>query len=126
MSNLVLTTATISDGNQATIVAAQGVSSFIRVYSHDATNGASAILRLDIKEGSTVKISRYLAANGGGFLERLEDNRNAEKGTGGLVSWDLPLNTALTAQLSGAPASNDVRYNVQYRVIDTSVSGSEA
>lgn len=125
MSNLVFATSTISDGNQKEIVAAQGAGKFIRVYSHDATNGSSALLRLDLKEASTVKMSRYLAANGGGFLERLEDNRNAEKGTGGLVSWDLPTNTALTAQLSGAPASNDVRYNVQYRVIDTSQVGAE-
>ena len=62
-------------------------------------NAGTTLVRLDLKEGSTTKVSMPLAASGGGF------DHLYGKG------WALPSGATLTGALS---ASGDVRVNMEY------------
>ena len=74
----------------AEIVAAPGAGLAIYVTSVMCGNTSGTLTRVDIKEGSTARISQPLAASGGGFSRDYDP------------PWQLPANTALNGALGTA------------------------
>lgn len=83
----------LTDGDQATLVAAPGVGRRLVVKLLCGSNAGAEISTVDIKEGTTAKFSFAMAANGGGFMQPFPD------------PWELPENTALTVEQSASVVS---------------------
>lgn len=94
-ATLTLTSTTATD-----IVAAPGVSLQIVVTLLVMSNTSAIGVRCDIRDGTTVKFSVFLAASGGGAVIPISPG------------WRIASNTALTAQLGAAVT--DVRITAQY------------
>lgn len=95
-------TFTISDASAHDLVAAPGSGNAIYVTALSASNTSGSSVRLDIREGTTVRVSMSLAASGGGFIMPFP------------TPWKLPTNTALTAIAN--LTVTDIRVNYQYVV----------
>lgn len=82
---------TLTLSSQVNIIAAPGasLSHYVTLLTGSNTHATTSV-RVDIKDGSTVRFSFFLAAAGGGFVLPLP------------VPWKLAANAALTAQLSAA------------------------
>ena len=98
-------TKTVSTTTAFTILSAAGAGLFNFVDSLWFSNGGSALVRFDLRDGAggTVFWSGYLAANGGGVALQLK------KGLKQPTS-----NTLLEGVLSAVPGANDVRINIEY------------
>ena len=83
-------TVTLTTTTETALKAAPGAGLSTYVTSLVASNTSATATRLDIKDGSTVRYSFLLAADGGGFVLPLP------------VPWKLAANAALNVQLSGA------------------------
>lgn len=83
------------------VVAAPTSGNSIHVTSLVVGNAGSALVRVDIKDGTTTRLAQPLAANGGGFVWYFSP------------PWKLANAAALNAALS---ATGDVRVNCQFFV----------
>lgn len=95
-------TLTISDASAHDLVAAPAGGSAVYVLALAASNTSGSAVRLDIREGTTVRISMALAASGGGYIMPFPS------------PWKLPAATALTAIAN--LTVTDIRVNFQYVV----------
>ncbi|MEE8262730.1 MAG: hypothetical protein V3R83_09740 [Gammaproteobacteria bacterium] len=93
-------TITLSSTTQTDVVAAPGAGQSVYVTGISASNTSSTFARLDLKDGTTVRVSMGLAADGGGFV--MEFN----------PPWKITANTAFTSQLSATVT--DVRVNAHF------------
>ena len=84
-------TVTLTTTTQTDLKAAPGAGKFLHVTHLTASNTSSTAVRLDVKDGTTVKYSHMLAADGGGFVIQF-----------GEFGWKLADNAALKVQLSAA------------------------
>lgn len=82
--------ATLTATGDNALIAAGGAGTRAYITSIAATNTSGSGVRIDLKDGSTVKHSFYLAPNGGGFSHIF------------LYPWRLSDNTALNVAISGA------------------------
>jgi len=95
-------TTTLTLTNDAELIAAPGAGLAIFVTSLMVGNTSATLTRVDIKEGTTIRISQPLAASGGGFSREYNP------------PWQLPADTALNGALG--TAVTDVRVNVHFYV----------
>lgn len=93
-------TVTLSTTTQTDIVAAPGAGLSVYVTSISCSNTSATKVRIDLKDGTTVRWSMELAADGGGFVQEFNP------------PWKITANTAFTAQLSAAVT--DVRVNCHF------------
>lgn len=96
------TTTTLTLTSDTALVAAPGVGLSIYVTSLTVGNTSATLTRIDIKDGTTIRVSMPLASSGGGFVHEFNP------------PWKLTANTALNAALSAAVT--DVRANVHFYV----------
>lgn len=96
--------ATLTDTNNTEIIAAQGAGSRLYISSIAITNTSSTAVRVDIKDGTTVKLSFYVAAAGGGASHSMP------------TPLRLTANTALNAAMSASVT--DVRVSAQGYKLD--------
>jgi hypothetical protein len=92
---MIITRIALTDANEQTLVAAPGSGQRIRVYFLTGSNGGASESRVDIKDGTTAKLSYHLASAGGGFVASLPSPHH----------WDLTVATALKVQQSAAVTS---------------------
>lgn len=101
ITSLSVATVTLTTTTDTQVIAAPS-SEALYIYSIQVSNGSETLMRCDVREGTTVKWSMYLAPNAGGFIWAPKE------------PWKLAAATALKVQLGTAPASNDVRFSVHY------------
>lgn len=103
--DLTVKTTTLTNTNESGVTDDPGSTGAIIVYMISATNGSSGLLRIDFRDdnSSTPILSKYMSADGGGFVMQFPDGIR------------MTADNALTAQLSGTPATNDVRVDVAYK-----------
>lgn len=95
-------TVTLTLTSDAALVAAPGAGQSIYVTSISASNTSATKSRVDIKDGTTIRYSMMLAADGGGFVQDFNP------------PWKITANTALNGALG--TAVTDVRANIHYFV----------
>lgn len=93
-------TATLTAVTDAALVAAPGAGQSIYVTGISASNTSATKSRLDVKDGTTIRYSMMLAADGGGFVDHFDP------------PWKITANTALNGALG--TAVTDVRVNVHF------------
>jgi len=93
-------TVTLTATTDAALVAAPGASLSTYVTSVSASNTSATASRVDIKDGTTIRHSMFLAASGGGFVQQFNP------------PWKITANVALNGALG--TAVTDVRVNVHY------------
>ena len=84
-------TVTLTSTTATDLKAAPGSGKFHHIISLTASNHSSTAVRLDVRDGTTVKYSHFLAADGGGYVMDFEG-----------FGWKLADNAALTVQLGAA------------------------
>lgn len=84
-------TVTLTATGDTALKAAPGAGQSIHVLLLTATNTSATKVRLDIKDGTTVRFSFMLAADGGGFVLPIP-----------APGWKLAANTALNVAISAA------------------------
>lgn len=92
---------TLTTTGNVALVAAPGAGS-IHVLGISASNTSSTGVRVDIKDGTTTRLSMFLAADGGGFVWQFNQ------------PWKITATTALQGALSAAVT--DVRVTVHFFV----------
>lgn len=91
--------ATLTTTSDTAVIAAQGSGVRLYITSFSISNTSASPVRVDIKDGTTTKVSFYVAASGGGAAYTMP------------TPLRLTANTALNAALSGAVT--DVRVSAQ-------------
>jgi len=93
---------TLTTTSDVALVAAPGASLSVYVTGVSASNGSATLTRVDLKDGTTIRQSMYLAASGGGFVASFNP------------PWKITANTAFNGALS--VGVTDVRATVHYFV----------
>lgn len=95
-------TTTLTTTGDVALVAAQGGGLSIHVEWLILSNTSAVDVRVDLKDGTNIKIPIFLAATGGGAFIKFPDKR----------PWKITANTAFNGALSAAVT--DVRVTVGY------------
>lgn len=99
VGDIVAGNATLTTTSNVSIIAAPGSTRRLYITSISGSNSSATDVRVDIKDGTTIKISFFVAALGGGFSHPMP------------IPLRLTANTALQMALSAAVT--DVRVSAQ-------------